>query len=108
MLLESLKQLNEWQPERIQAYCKSIVAAPLQRLREAGFWVEEENWRTNHLFGIRHQEMPIDKIKEALAERNVFVSYRGTAIRVAPYVHNTVNDLNTLTDILLERIKQHA
>ena len=108
MLLEALKQLNEWRPERIQAYCKTIVAEPLQSLREAGFWVEEENWRTNHLFGIRHQAMPIDKIKTALAERNVFVSYRGSAIRVAPYVHNTVDNLNVLVDVLLESIKQHA
>jgi selenocysteine lyase/cysteine desulfurase len=108
MLVEALKQLNAWQPVRIQAYCKTIVEEPIQKLREAGFWVEEENWRTNHLFGIRHPEMPIDKIKTALAERNVFVSYRGSAIRVAPYVHNTVNDLNTLTDILLASTKQHA
>ena len=108
MLLEALKQLNEWQPDRIQDYCRSIVERPLQRLREAGFWVEEENWRTSHLFGIRHQAMPIDKIKSALAGKNVFVSYRGSAIRVAPYVHNTVDDLNVMVDVLLESIRQHA
>jgi hypothetical protein len=52
--------------------------------------------------------MPIEKIKLALAERNIFVSFRGSAIRVAPYVHNTVDDLNVLTEVLLESIKQHA
>jgi selenocysteine lyase/cysteine desulfurase len=108
MLLEALKQLNEWQPDRIQAYCQRIVKEPLKRLQEAGFWVEDENWRTNHLFGVRHQTMPIEKIKLALAERNIFVSFRGSAIRVAPYVHNTVDDLNVLTEVLLESIKQHA
>jgi selenocysteine lyase/cysteine desulfurase len=108
MLLEALKQLNEWQPDRIQAYCQTIVKEPLKRLQEAGFWVEEENWRTNHLFGVRHQSMPIEKIKLALAERNIFVSFRGSAIRVAPYVHNTVDDLNVMTEVLLESIKQHA
>ena len=108
MLLEALKQLNDWQPERIQSYCKTIVEEPLQRLRAAGFWVEDEHWRASHLFGIRHQTMPIEKIKSAFAERNIFVSYRGSAIRVAPYVHNTVNDLNVMADVLLESIKQHA
>ncbi|RLD19223.1 MAG: aminotransferase [Bacteroidetes bacterium] len=108
MLLESLKQLNEWQPDRIQTYCKSIVDDPLQRLQEAGFWVEDEAWRANHLFGIRHAEMPIEKIKAAFAERNIFVSYRGSAIRVAPYVHNTIEDLNVMTEVLLESIIHHA
>ena len=108
MLLEALKQLNEWQPERIQAYCKSIIDEPINRLHDAGFWVEDEPWRTNHLFGIRHHEMPIDIIKKALAEENVFVSYRGSAIRVAPYVHNTVDDLNIMTDVLVANIRQHA
>ena len=108
MLLKALEQLNEWQPERIQAYCQAIAEEPLKRLQDAGFWVEEENWRTNHLFGIRHRDMPIDKIKEVFSAKNVFVSYRGSAIRVAPYVHNTIEDLEAMTDILLESVKQHA
>ena len=108
MLLEALKQLNEWQPDRIQDYCRAIVEEPLKKLLEAGFWVEEENWRMSHLFGIRHQKMPIEKIKLAFAEKNIFVSFRGSAIRVAPYVHNTVDDLNVMTEVLLESIKQHA
>jgi len=108
MFLDALKQLNTWQPAEIQNYCKSIVEAPLRLLKEAGYWLEDEKWRTNHLFGIRHQSMPIDKIKSALAERNVYVSYRGDAIRVAPYIHNTANDLNIFTNVLLESIGQYA
>ena len=101
MLIEALKQINEWQPEQIQAYCKSIVEEPILRLRTAGFWIEEENWRTSHLFGIRHESMPLEKIKTALMEKNIFVSYRGTAIRISPYVHNTVDDMNLLADTLI-------
>ena len=108
MLLEALKQLNEWQPERIQDYCKTIVEEPLQRLQEAGFWLEDAAWRTNHLFGIRHPAMPIDKIRAAFTEKDIFVSYRGSAIRVAPYVHNTIEDLNVMTNVLLESIEEHT
>ena len=93
---------------RIEDYCRTIVEEPLKQLLEAGFWVEEESWRMSHLFGIRHQTMPIEKIKSAFAEKNIFVSFRGSAIRVAPYVHNTVDDLNVMTEVLLECIKQHA
>ena len=107
MLLESLRQLNEWQPDRIQAYCKSIVEGPLARLQDAGFWVEEEALRASHLFGIRHADMPLDKIKAAFGEKNIYVSYRGSAIRVAPYVHNTTDDLNAMVDVLLESVTKH-
>jgi len=104
MLLEGLRQLNEWQPERIQAYCKSIVTEPIKRLQDAGYWIEEVEWRTNHLFGIRHSRMPLERIKEALAAKNVFVSYRGTAIRVSPYVHNSVEDMNILAEVLIDSL----
>jgi len=108
MLLEGLKQLNDWRPERIQAYCKSIVHEPIKLLKDEGFWIEDEALRTDHLFGIRHQSMPIDSIKQVFAEKNIFVSYRGDAIRVAPYVHNSVNDLNVLASTLIKNIKQYA
>jgi selenocysteine lyase/cysteine desulfurase len=108
MLLAAIDHLNEWQPARIQAYCQGIVSGPLQRLQAAGFWVEEEAWRANHLFGIRHTKMPIERIKADLTKKNILVSYRGSAIRVSPYVHNTEEDMNMLVDVLLSSIKDYA
>ena len=52
--------------------------------------------------------MPIDKIKKAFSEKNIFVSYRGDAIRVAPYVHNSENDIDVIARTLIESISQHA
>jgi len=105
MLLEALKQLNKWQPARIQSYCKTIIEEPLAKLSAAGFWIEDEDWRTNHLFGIRHGNLPMEKIKEVLTRENIFVSFRGNAIRVSPYVHNSIDDMNALVNVLLENIK---
>ncbi|MEN8248840.1 MAG: aminotransferase class V-fold PLP-dependent enzyme [Bacteroidota bacterium] len=105
MMLEALKQLNLWQPDRIQAYCESITREPLARVKEAGFWVEEPNYRTSHLFGIRHKNMPLDKVKAALAEKKIYVSYRGSSIRVAPYVHNSQEDMDVLVDTLIECLR---
>ena len=42
----------------------------------------------------------MDKIKSDLSEANVFVSYRGDAIRVSPNVYNDTNDLATLVNVL--------
>ena len=102
MLLNALKQINEWQPARIQAYCKDLVEEPLQELVRHGYWVEEEASRASHLFGLRHPELSISRAKQKLSEKGVFVSYRGTSIRVSPYVHNTVDDMQQLVYALIE------
>ena len=104
MLLQGLRQLNEWTPGRIQEYCTDITEGPLKELQAAGFWVEDKHWRASHLFGIRHEAMPAAKIKNALTAKNIYVSYRGNAIRVSPYVHNSVADMQALADVLVKSI----
>ena len=100
MLLRALQQLNEWQPENIQAYCQSITEGPIEQLRNFGFWIEEEAFRSAHLFGIRHSRLDAEQLKQKLDQENIHVSLRGNAIRVAPYVHNTEDDLYQLADVL--------
>jgi selenocysteine lyase/cysteine desulfurase len=102
MLLEAIRQINEWQPDRIQAYCKDLVSDSIRSLRNVGYWIEDEEWRANHLFGIRHDSVDIEKIKKELGEKSISVSYRGTAIRVSPYVHNTKDQMELLTETLIK------
>ncbi len=97
MLTESIKQLIEWQPERIQNYLKSITSEPIRELREKGCFVEEDAYRGQHLFGIylpKHMDM--DKIKQRLTDQRIYVSYRGAAIRVSPHVYNSREDMARL------------
>ena len=56
MLLAALKQLNEWQPERIQEYCKKISQKAVAELKTLGCIVEDEDYRGHHLFGIELPE----------------------------------------------------
>lgn len=102
MLLTALEQINEWNPENIQTYCTELIEEPLARLSENGFWLESGDYRASHLFGIRHESVSIDKIKQRLTEAGVFVSYRGTSIRVSPYVHNSAEQINQLVDTLIK------
>jgi selenocysteine lyase/cysteine desulfurase len=37
MMLQALKQINQWKPKAIQEYCKTITQKPIALLREAGF-----------------------------------------------------------------------
>lgn len=104
MLLEAIKQINQWKPRAIQHYCETITKKPLAQLREAGFWVEDEEHRGKHLFGIRLPDgTEINAMKRRIAKAKISISFRGDAIRVSPHLYNTESDLNRLVKALLTR-----
>ncbi|MBL0741672.1 aminotransferase class V-fold PLP-dependent enzyme [Chryseolinea sp. Jin1] len=100
MLQKSILQLNRWGVANIQEYCGHITHEAVNLLREKGFWIEDEDARSKHLFGIRLQGRDAEKIKALLQKNNIFVSFRGDAIRVAPNVYNTDKDLKKLATLL--------
>lgn len=105
MMLKAIEQLNEWGPENIQKYCKDLTLEPIKTLKESGFIIEDEDFRSSHLFGIRlgdHHNM--EQIKAAMDTQNILVSFRGDSIRVSPNVYNTRKDITNLTNALLHDI----
>lgn len=102
MMIAALEQINQWKPENIQAYCAKITRKPLKTLADAGFWVEDENYRGHHLFGIRIPKgYDVSRPKAALMKKKISVSFRGDAIRVSPHVYNSEKELFNLVDILI-------
>ncbi|XWN35789.1 MAG: aminotransferase class V-fold PLP-dependent enzyme [Balneola sp.] len=101
MMLQALKKLNEWKPVNVNKYIVDLVEQPISKLRNSGFIIEEEQYRASNLFGIRLAgNQNINNIKDKLLNENIFVSYRGDAIRVSPNVYNDSDDLNKLVDVL--------
>lgn len=101
MMIKALNQLNKWKVENVQEYCYHLTKVPIEKLRENGFWIEDEEYRGSHLFGIRlPQHVEFEKVKAALLKNKVYVSYRGSAIRVSPNVYNDEADLNKLVKVL--------
>lgn len=100
MFLEGLTQLNAWGIENMQAYCKSITQKPLEALRAKGYWVENLDFRSSHLFGVRKTGLDVEALKQKLEENQIFVSVRGSSIRVSPNVYNNEEDMMKLVDIL--------
>ncbi len=101
MLIRSIRQLNKWKVSNIQEYCYHLTKQPIATLREKGFWIEDESWRGSHLFGIRlPKTIDTEKVKTALLKNRIYVSYRGSAIRVSPNVYNDQADLNKLVKVL--------
>ncbi|MEQ9310113.1 MAG: aminotransferase class V-fold PLP-dependent enzyme [Balneolaceae bacterium] len=101
MMLEAIKKLNSWGVQNIKMYCDELVSEPISILKKAGFFIEDQEFRASNLFGIRltaHHNL--EDIKKKLMEANIFVSFRGDAIRVSPNVYNDSNDLTTLVKTL--------
>jgi selenocysteine lyase/cysteine desulfurase len=102
MLLAALKQINQWKPKNIQSYCAKISSEAIAGLREKGFWIEDEDYRGQHLFGVRlPSHIDHQKLKLRLKRNKISVSFRGDAIRVSPNVYNTENEMMKLAKVLV-------
>ncbi len=103
MLIKAIEQLIEWTPAAIQQYCKTISAKTVQELKELGFFIEEDNFRAHHLFGVYLPEnINLENLKTRLHQQKIFVSFRGKAMRVSPNVYNSEEDFNRLLNVLLK------
>ncbi len=101
MLSAALDMVLEWGPERIQEYCSYLLEPFEEVFREAGFALEDRAWRGAHLFGLRSRRgLDVDRAASALRRARVFVSMRGSAIRVSPQVYNDRSDVEALADTL--------
>jgi selenocysteine lyase/cysteine desulfurase len=109
MLVAGLEHVLEWGAANIQAYCEILTRDLLREAQALGFVIEDEAWRAAHLFGVRvPAHVPMDRLKQTLAERNVAVSVRGDAIRISPHVYNDAADLEALRDALHACLKPPA
>ena len=101
MLAAALERVLQWTVPEIQDYCRTLTADVTQTLRERGYWIEEDTWRGAHLFGVRPPSAKYTAaLSSRLADRQVTVSLRGDAIRVAPNVYNDGGDMRALLDAL--------
>ncbi|GFZ75935.1 aminotransferase [Aquaticitalea lipolytica] len=97
MQIAALKQVIEWSPKKIQEYCKSISADAVKDLRALGCIIEDDNYRSHHLFGIKlPDDLDVNILKSALAEQHIFVSFRGNYIRISCHLFNTSEDFKKL------------
>ncbi len=101
MLAAALRQVLDWEPGQVQAYCRHLTAPLVGYLGEHGYWVEDDAWRGEHLLGVR---LPaganMAAVQERLAERRVLVSVRGDSIRVSPHFYNDSHDVSALLEVL--------
>ena len=96
-LSASLELLLGWGPERVAEYTAALMLDAFPRLRSLGVRIEDDKWRSPHLFGLGLPAgAELDRLKQSLARHRVGVSFRGTSVRVSPNVYNTEEDAEAL------------
>lgn len=109
MLDTSIQQLLEWQPARIQAYCKNLVLKYLPEFKDLGCTLPADSEMAFHIFGIRMpQQLDILKLKEQFDQENIFISIRGNAVRVSPNVYNQEQDMKRLLESMKASMQIHG
>jgi selenocysteine lyase/cysteine desulfurase len=97
MIRAGLEHVLEWAPEQIQAYDRALTGDLIPRVREAGFLVADDRSRAGHLFGFRlPSRVRPEALRAQLQKNRIWVSVRGTAVRVSLHLFNDAEDVAAL------------
>ncbi|HEX8034903.1 MAG TPA: aminotransferase class V-fold PLP-dependent enzyme [Ktedonobacterales bacterium] len=98
--IASLRQILEWRVERIAATLREMTTRIESNARKIGLDVAPSERRAGHMIGLRSSTALPPELPARLAAAGVYVSVRGTAIRVSPHLYNTPEDIDRLFEVL--------
>jgi selenocysteine lyase/cysteine desulfurase len=90
--VRAMKQLQEWRVAEISETAGALTRRLAEAAADLGFSAPPEPLRAPHYLSLRRQAAIPKELPEMLAREKVFVSVRGSSIRVTPHVYNTVDD----------------
>jgi selenocysteine lyase/cysteine desulfurase len=100
MAIAALTQLLEWQVPRIADALAVVTGRIAEHAADLGLASLPAAQRGPHLLGLRLREPVRDRIVPALARANCFAAVRGEALRIAPHLHTTEQDVQRLITAL--------
>ena len=96
----ALEQLLAWGVDEIQQTLSVFTATIAERAAPLGLTSDDASLRAGHYLGLRLPGGVPDELLERLAQEQVYVSVRGTSIRVTPHLYNNDADVDKLLDVL--------
>lgn len=103
MFRTALEQVLEWQGDAIEQYCLRMSNALATHLTQLGFWVEDEEARSAHMFGaLLPPGRDVASFFERLNKHNIFVSRRGEAVRISTHVYIEEKDVELFREVLMK------
>jgi selenocysteine lyase/cysteine desulfurase len=98
--VSAMKQLVAWEVAQISETAGVLNRQLASAAADMGFSAPAEPLRAPHYLALRRKTAIPKELPEMLAREKVFVSVRGSSIRVAPNVYNTVEDCERLIGCL--------
>ena len=96
MAIAALEQILAWGVENIAATLDARTAAIAERARAIGLDSQSAELRAGHFLGLRFAAGIPPGLLDTLARENVYVSVRGSSMRVTPHLYNTDADVDRL------------
>jgi selenocysteine lyase/cysteine desulfurase len=94
--VRAMTQLLEWDVARISETAGALNRQLANAAADLGFSAPSEPWRAPHYLALSRKAAIPKELPEMLAREKVFVSVRGSSIRVTPHVYNTLEDCSRL------------
>ncbi|MGA7568131.1 MAG: aminotransferase class V-fold PLP-dependent enzyme [Terriglobales bacterium] len=94
--MRAMEQLLEWKVEEVSETAGALNRGLAGAAGELGFVAPREGLRAPHYLCLRRKDAIPKELPEMLAREKVFVSVRGSSIRVTPHVYNTAEDCDRL------------
>jgi selenocysteine lyase/cysteine desulfurase len=98
--VRAMKQLLEWEVPQVSETVGALNRELADAAADLGFSAPAEPLRAPHYLALRRKELIPKGLSEMLARGKVFVSVRGSSIRVTPHVYNTADDCKRLITCL--------
>ena len=104
ILEQSLIQILEWTPEAMLVYARKLKKRLAEFQKERGLHLSMDRFQADHLFALTlpHGTDP-QEVKRQLEQAMVYVSVRGTSLRVSVNVFNEEKDVERLKEALDSR-----
>jgi len=103
MLKQALIQVKSWLESDIQSYSEKLVEPLLIYLKGLGVKFESSPYFSTHLFNLNlPKEIPVELLKDKLIENKIYLSVRGSALRVSIHIFNTSEDIEKLIQVIEE------
>ncbi len=94
--IRAMEQILKWKVTQISETCGATNRRLAAAAAELGFSAPAEPFRAPHYLCLRRKVAIPKELSEMRAREKVFVSVRGSSIRVTPHVYNTVEDCERL------------
>jgi selenocysteine lyase/cysteine desulfurase len=100
MAIASLTQIIDWGVENIQDTLSELTDVIEKRARDLGLETPKRNSRVGHMIGIKFTDNQVSTLSKKLVDNKVFISFRGTSMRIAPHLYNDKKDIDKLFSFL--------